>query len=120
MSDSAPGTVSPSFHALAASMMELQQQGVGLYTPIVNSLLAEKCRDLGRIEGTLDGLLDFARHPDGIQLYRRLCRHLWVIDPALAANYAQSYRAWWDPDDERPWAQKSSGRSEKPDCESSI
>ena len=105
MSESAPGTVSPSLHALAASVMELQQQGVVLYTPIVNSLIAEDCRDLGRIEQTLDGLLDFACHPDGVQLYRRLCRQLWVIDPASAASYAQSYRDLWDPDDERPWAQ---------------
>lgn len=95
--------IPPSLRSLAEELVEVQRQGVECYTGIVNALIAENCRDLQQIEQTLDGLLGFACHPDGVQLYRRLCRHLWAMNPAAAAQYVQFYREAWDPDDERPW-----------------
>lgn len=91
--------------ALAASLSAVQAQGVADYAPIVDDLIASDCRDVNRIEQILDGVLDFAGHPHGLALFRRLCRHLWHLDQQAAADYVQIYRACWDPEDERPWQQ---------------
>jgi hypothetical protein len=77
----------------------LQELGVAQFTPIVETILRTRCRDVRHIEHTLDYLLDFACHPAGLLLYRRLCRHYWDIDPAATAAYIQSYREMWDSQD---------------------
>jgi hypothetical protein len=82
-----------------------QAQGAAAYTPIVDDLIASDCRDINRIQQILDGVLDFAGHPHGLTLFRRLCRHLWHLDRQAAVDYVQIYRACWDPEDERPWQQ---------------
>ncbi|GDY15088.1 hypothetical protein LBMAG53_39660 [Planctomycetota bacterium] len=83
----------------------MQAQGVAAYTTVVDDLIASGCKDVDTIARTLDGLLDFAGHHQGLALYRRLCRHLWDIDQQAAATYVQFYREFWDPEDERPWKQ---------------
>jgi hypothetical protein len=50
---------------------------------------------VARIERVLDGLLDVACLPAGLELYRRLCRHLWFIDQCRAAFYVRSYQELW-------------------------
>lgn len=59
-----------------------------------------KSRDVCHIEDTLDHLLDFACHPDGLLLYRRLCRHYGEIDPAATAAYINAYRERCEEDEE--------------------
>lgn len=97
--------LTPELHALAASLSAVQAQGVADYAPKVDDLIASDCRDINRIQQILDGVLDFAGHPHGLALFRRLCRHLWHLDQQAAADYAQIYREYWDPEDERPWQQ---------------
>lgn len=31
-----------------------------------------------------------------LALYKRLCRHLWDLDPTRAAAYVHAYRELWD------------------------
>ena len=80
---------------LAAGLRELQEAAVIQYTPIVESIIATRGRDVRHIEQILDGLLDFACHPAGLLLYRRLCRHYWDIDPAATVAYVNAYREMW-------------------------
>lgn len=82
--------------ALAESLRGVQKLGVAQYTPVVESILRTRSRDVRHIEHTLDYLLDFACHPAGLELYRRLCRHYWDIDPAATAEYVMIYRKMWD------------------------
>ena len=51
--------------------------------------------DAKQIEHTLDCLLDFCGHEPVLQLYKRLCRHYWDIDPAATADYIKAYREHW-------------------------
>jgi hypothetical protein len=81
----------------------LQAEGVAVYTRIVDYLIASGCRDTVTLEQTLDGLLGFAGSDAGVQLYRRLCRSTWDVDPDLAVRAASAYREMWDPDELRPW-----------------
>jgi hypothetical protein len=86
--------------AMAASLTALQAQAVKEYTAVVEQLVATRSRDASRIEHTLDRLLDVACHPEGLTLFKSLCRHYYGFDPAAAADYVRFYREMWDrPDD---------------------
>ena len=84
--------------ALAGGMRDLQQQAVRQYKPVVDDILHTRSRDTQHIEHTLDGLLDFCGHEPVLQLYKKLCRHYWDIDPAATADYINAYREYWDSD----------------------
>ena len=86
--------------AIAESLRGVQELGVAQFTPIVETILRTRSRDVRHIEQTLDHLLDFASHPDGLHLYRRLCRHYWDINPVATAAYVNAYREMWDHEEE--------------------
>jgi hypothetical protein len=56
--------------------------------------------DVQRIEHTLDQLLDVACLPEGLALFKTLCRHYWALDPQATASYVQAYREMWDDEDQ--------------------
>jgi hypothetical protein len=88
-----------SVHALAR---ELQAAAVAQYTPVVEALIATGSRDARQIEAALDGLLDFCGHGSALDLYRRLCRYYFGIDPVATVSYINAYREWWDSDAVKP------------------
>jgi hypothetical protein len=85
---------------LAGSMRDLQRQAAQAYLPVVDDILRTRSRDTQHIEHTLDGLLDFCGHEPVLQLYKKLCRHYWDIDPAATAYYINAYREYWDSDEQ--------------------
>ena len=82
--------------ALAARSADLQREAATHYGPEVAAIISSGCRDVQRIERTLDGLLDFAADEACLRLFRRLCRHYWTVDPAATACYVHAYREMWD------------------------
>jgi hypothetical protein len=86
--------------ALAESLRGVEDHAIAEYTPIVESILRSRTRDVPHIERTLDGLLDLAGHSAGLQLFRRLCQHYWDIDPAATAEYVLIYRNLWEDSEE--------------------
>ena len=81
--------------SFARRVQDLQRQAAQQYEPIVNQLLRSGSQDAGQIERTLDGLLDFCGHEPVLQLFKRLCRHYWDINPVATADYVNAYRAQW-------------------------
>ena len=81
------------------SVRDLERRAVEEYQPIVDDILRTRSRDTRHIEKTLDGLLDFCGYEPALQLYKRLCRHYWEIDPAATAYYVNAYREYWDSED---------------------
>ncbi len=86
-------------HTLVGSLRDLQRQAAQQYLPVVEEILRTGSRDTQHIERTLDGLLDFCGHEPVLQLYKRLCRHYWDIDPTATAEYVNAYRETWDSDE---------------------
>ena len=86
---------------LAAEIDATHQQAVREYTPLVEAILRTRSQDTQQIEQTLDGLLSFCCFAPALDLYRRLCRHYWDIDPVATAFYVDAYRTTWDTDEER-------------------
>ena len=88
-----------SLKGLAREMNALHQQSARALAPVVEQLIATRSRDVNGIAHTLDRLLDCACHPDGLALFKSLCRHYFSFDPAAAAEYVQIYREMWDSDE---------------------
>ena len=86
------------FGELASRLVTLARKAVDAYTPIVGELILAKSRDATEIERMLDGLLGFCGNESALQLYRRLCRHYYSIDPASTVEYVHAYRDMWDSD----------------------
>lgn len=93
MSDDATQQV---IRTLAGSMRDLQQQAALQYLPVADDILRNASRDVWHIEHTLDRLLDFCGCGSVLEMYKRLCRHYWDIDPEAAAYYVSAYREYWD------------------------
>lgn len=85
--------------ALAAAMNDLQRQQVATLEPVVQSLIHTRTRTAQEIERTLDLLLNCACLPEGLVLFKKLCRYYFTIDPAVTAEYIYAYRDLWDTED---------------------
>jgi hypothetical protein len=83
---------------IAAEFPRLYREAARQHGVEVESIVQSGSRDVARIERTLDGLLDFAADRECLELFRRLCRHYWNIDPAATAGYVHAYREMWDSD----------------------
>jgi len=102
-----------SIKGIAESLQALNQQALREYTPIVEDILRFRSRDVHHIEHTLDGLLDFCHYEPILQLYKKLCRHYFYIDPVATAFYVNSYYEMWDSE---PKAKKPRVQKKRPDA----
>ncbi|MBT3295426.1 MAG: hypothetical protein HN919_08305 [Verrucomicrobia bacterium] len=84
--------------AVAAQLTHLHAEAARLYGSEVDCIVTSGSRDVRHIERALDGLLGFASDETCLELFRRLCRHYWDIDPTATAEYIHAYRELWDSD----------------------
>ena len=85
--------------AALAPLQTLHQQAAEAHAPTVREILRSGSRDARLIEQTLDHLLDHACIPQGLALFKSLCRRYWEINPLATASYINAYREMWDSDD---------------------
>lgn len=85
---------------LTADLQALREQGIAALTPVVQELVHSGSCDVQRIEHTLDQLLDLACLPEGLALFKTLCRHYDALDPQATAGYIHAYREMWDDEDQ--------------------
>lgn len=88
-----------SIEPLAESIQQLGGQAVGIYTPMVESLIMSKSTDTRQIEHLLDYMLDFCYNDKMLLLYKKLCRYYYFIDQQGAFFYVNAYREMWDEDE---------------------
>ena len=81
---------------LAKARNQLAHQAEQQYVPEVEDVLRTQCRDTNRIERLLDGILDFCFDPAMLQLYKKLCRYYFTINPEATVSYVNAYREMWD------------------------
>ena len=86
--------------AVIAPLQELHQQAVETHAPTVREILRNGSRDARLIEQTLDHLLDHACIPQGLALFKSLCRYYWNLNPQATASYINAYREMWDSEDQ--------------------
>ena len=66
------------------------------YAPIVQNIIQRRSRDVHEIEQALDRVLDCACIPEGLELFKHLCRYYYSINPTATAHYVFTYREMWD------------------------
>jgi len=81
---------------MAEQIGELHVRALSEYSPVVEQILRSGDSDASQIERTLDGLLDFCGDASVLEIYRRLCRHYYAIDPVAAVSYVHAYREMYD------------------------
>jgi len=81
---------------LAEELQVLSEQALQTYTPIVEQIVSSGSCDTNHIEHTLDGLLSFCGYAPPIEIFKKLCRYYWQIDPSATASYIKTYREMWD------------------------
>jgi hypothetical protein len=86
---------------LAETRNQLAHQAEQQYTPAVEDVLQTQCRDPNRIEHLLDGILDFCFDSAMLQLYKKLCRYYFTINPEATMSYVNAYREMWDEEERR-------------------
>jgi hypothetical protein len=102
---------------LAATLNQLHKQMVTECVPIVQDIVRSRCRDQQQIEHTLDRLLDCACIPEGLALFKSLCRYYYSLNPAATADYVFAYRDMWDSeekDEALTEAQRRGGEGDSP------
>lgn len=77
---------------LAGRINELASQAVSLYSLEVDLIIVSDCKDKRRIEHILEGMLDFCFDKSMLELYRKLCRYYYDINPRGTAEYVYAYR----------------------------
>lgn len=87
--------------AAIAPIQAIHQQAVESLAPRVREIIENRSRDTRLIEHTLDQLLDHACIPQGLAIFKTLCRYFWEIDPHATASYISTYREMWDFDDQK-------------------
>lgn len=85
--------------ATIAPLQAIHQQAVQALAPTVQEVVRSGDRDASSIERTLDQLLNHAGTPEGLALFKTLCRHYWTLDPQATASYIHAYREIWEADD---------------------
>lgn len=85
---------------LTADVQALREQAIEALTPAVQEMGHNGSRGVQRIEHTLDQLLDLACLPEGLALFKTLCRHYWTLDPQGTADYVHAYREMWGDDEQ--------------------
>lgn len=78
------------------SVQKLAGVAVQQYSAEVEAIINMKSRDSGRIERSLDGMLDFCFDDGMLMLYKKLCRYYYDINPEATVSYVNAYREMWD------------------------
>jgi len=86
--------------AAIAPLNALHRQAVAALAPSVREILQNRSQDSRQIERTLDHLLDHACIPEGLTLFKSLCRHYYTFNPMATATYVYTYRDMWDSEGE--------------------
>lgn len=83
-----------------AELQTLREQAIEALTPTVQEVGRSGSHNVQQIEHTLDQLLDHACMPEGLSLFKTLCRHYWTLDPQATASYVHAYHEMWHGDDQ--------------------
>jgi hypothetical protein len=92
-------------HELAKSIVDLQKEAVkntlAYWKPEAENIIITHSKDIDRIEHTLDALCEVAFDKEVLEIFKKLCRYYYNIDPLATAEHVLFYREMWDNDEEK-------------------
>jgi hypothetical protein len=85
---------------LIEQLQALRNNAYMLYCPAVDEVLSGEVADINDITSVLDGLCDFCDEDRFLELYRKVCKHIYHKYPELVGEYVHLYRAIWMTNDD--------------------
>ena len=70
------------------------------YSYLVDAVVSDQIADAKRVEQIMDGLLDFCDEERFIEIYRKLCRHVYYHYPELVGEHVALFRALFETADD--------------------
>ena len=108
----------PAIFELAEQMISLQKelvrQTLATYEPEVNAIILSRSQDEKRIELALTWMLDAAFDNTVLELFKKLCRYYYTMNPSATTDYIYHYREMWDEEYSQDDAQENEEMT--PDC----
>lgn len=83
------------------ALNKLTDQALVQYTALVDSVVADRITDEQELECIMDGLLDFGDDVRFLEVYKRLCRHIFYNHPQMVGEHIYLWRALFDTKDEK-------------------
>ena len=84
------------FQGIAAAVKELQalkKTAYQQYSLLVDAVVNNHLTDQQEIERLMDGLADFGDDVEFLELYRKLCRHVYYTYPEMVGEHVSLFRA---------------------------
>ena len=86
--------------SLAAEFKRINELAVRTYSDMVNDIINDRITDEASIEQVMDGLLDFGDNLECLELYRKLCRHVYYRYPQLVGEHVSMFRLLFEGSEE--------------------
>ena len=71
------------------------------YSILVDAVINNQITDQKEIERIMDGLTDFGDYPEFLEIYRKLCRHVYYTYPEMVGEHVNLLRALFMVRDEK-------------------
>jgi len=78
----------------------LRDTAYAQYSELIDLALKNRITDEHRLEQIMDSLLDFCDEVRFIELYRKLCRHIYYQYPQLVGEHVALFRAQFESADD--------------------
>ena len=82
------------------ALNKLTDQALAQYTALVDSAVAGHITDERELEHIMDGLLDFGDDLRFLEIYKRLCRHIFYKHLQMVGEHIYLWRMQFDTKDE--------------------
>ena len=76
-----------SINGVVAELNALMDTAYVQYSSCVDAILRDELTDIVQIEKVMDGLCDFGDDERFLELYKRLCRHIYQRPPACRRTH---------------------------------
>lgn len=80
---------------IVEQMNGLRDIAFSQYTALVEDVIDDRITDIKAIERIMDGLCDFGDENRFIDLYRRLCKHIYFRYPEIVGEHVALFRLLW-------------------------
>jgi len=89
-----------SLRDLGRSITGVFRDAIQIANAEVDDIIRCGVQDSRRIDRQLDFMLGFCCDPEMLNVFKRLCRYYYTIDPAATAEHIHAYRELWDTPEE--------------------
>ena len=79
------------------SLNQLRNQAYRHYSSLISLVLRNEISSEQQLEWIMDGLLDFCDEPRVLEMYKKLCRHIYYRHPQLVRDHVTLYRTLFEP-----------------------